>query len=156
MLATFVGIYLLGRVNRRPMLLVGQAGTVTALLLVAVVSLVVPEGTTRALLVLALTVTFLAFQQGATSPVTWLMLAEIFPLKMRGFAFGIASLTLWATNFAVGLTFPVLVAELGIAATFGVFVVVGVVAIAFVARFVPETRGRSLESLESELRARYS
>ncbi|MEB3372387.1 sugar porter family MFS transporter [Saccharopolyspora mangrovi] len=155
-LATFVGIYLLGRINRRPMLLIGQAGTATALLLVAVVSMTVPEGLLRGVLVLALTVTFLAFQQGATSPVTWLMLSEIFPLKMRGFAFGLASLTLWAANFAVGLTFPILVDALGIATTFLVFVAVGVLAIAFVAKFVPETRGRSLETLEAELRARYS
>lgn len=155
-LATFVGIYLLGRVNRRPMLLVGQIGTATALLLVAIVSLTVPEGLTRGLIVLGLTVMFLAFQQGATSPVTWLMLAEIFPLKMRGFAFGLASLTLWTTNFVVGLTFPVLVAALGIAPTFLVFVGIGVVAIGFVAKFVPETRGRTLENLETELHGRYS
>jgi len=51
-----------------------------------VFSLVLPHGVGRAFVVLALTVTFLAFQQGATSPVTWLMLAEIFPLKLRGFA----------------------------------------------------------------------
>ncbi len=155
-LATFVGIYLLGRVNRRPMLLIGQVGTATALLLVALVSMTVPEGMLRGVLVLALTVTFLAFQQGATSPVTWLMLSEIFPLRMRGFAFGLASLTLWAANFTVGLTFPIMVDALGIATTFLVFVAVGVLAIAFVAKFVPETRGKSLETLETELHVRYS
>ncbi|MFC7344748.1 sugar porter family MFS transporter [Saccharopolyspora griseoalba] len=155
-LATFVGIYLLGRVNRRPMLLAGQIGTASALLLVALVSMTVPEGLARGVLVLALTVTFLAFQQGATSPVTWLMLSEIFPLKMRGFAFGLASLVLWATNFAVGLSFPILEASLGLANTFLVFVAVGVLAIAFVAKFVPETRGKSLENLETELRVRYA
>ena len=155
-LATFVGIYLLGRVNRRPMLLVGIAGTSTALLLVAIVSLVMPEGMGRGLVVLALTVTFLAFQQGATSPVTWLMLAEIFPLKMRGFAFGIASLTLWSTNFVIGLTYPVMVDAFSISNTFLVFVAVGVLAIAFVAKYVPETRGRSLEQLETELHSRFS
>ncbi len=155
-LATFVGIYLLGRVNRRPMLLVGIAGTTTALLLVAIVSLVMPEGISRGLVVLSLTVTFLAFQQGATSPVTWLMLAEIFPLKMRGFAFGIASLTLWLTNFVIGLTYPVMVDGFGLASTFLIFVVVGVISLAFVARLVPETRGRSLEKLETELHTRFA
>lgn len=155
-LATFVGIYLLGRVNRRPMLLVGIAGTTTALLLVAIVSLVMPEGISRGLVVLSLTVTFLAFQQGATSPVTWLMLAEIFPLKMRGFAFGIASLTLWLTNFVIGLTYPVMVDGFGLASTFLIFVVVGVISLAFVAKLVPETRGRSLEKLETELHTRFA
>lgn len=155
-LATFVGIYLLGKVNRRPMLLVGQVGTTTALLLIGVFSLVLPAGEPRAYVVLTLTVTFLAFQQGAISPVTWLMLAEIFPLKLRGFGFGLAGLTLWLTNFLVGLTFPTMVDALSISTTFFVFVGLGVLAISFVAKFVPETRGRSLELLEHELHARFT
>ena len=155
-LATFVGIYLLGRVNRRPMLLIGQLGTTSALLLIGVFSLVLPEGEPRAYVILSLTVTFLAFQQGSISPVTWLMLSEIFPLKLRGFGFGLAGLTLWLTNFLVGLTFPIMVAALSISTTFFVFVGLGVLAIAFVAKFVPETRGRSLEVLEQELHARFS
>ncbi|MQA11686.1 MAG: sugar porter family MFS transporter [Pseudonocardiaceae bacterium] len=155
-LATFVGIYLLGKVNRRPMLLAGLFGTTTVLLLIGVFSLTVPEGAGRAFIVLSLTVTFLAFQQGAISPVTWLMLSEIFPLKMRGFGFGIAGLVLWTTNFLVGLTFPVMVDALSLSNTFFVFVVLGVLAVLFVAKCVPETRGRSLEGLETELRSRYA
>ncbi|MGW0733976.1 sugar porter family MFS transporter [Streptomyces sp. NPDC002851] len=155
-LATFVGIWLLGRVNRRPMLMIGQAGTVAALLLIGVISMTMPEGNLRAFAVLTMTVTFLAFQQGAISPVTWLMLSEIFPMWMRGFGMGMAAVVLWLTNFAVGLTFPSLVAGLGVSGTFFVFVALGVLAIAFVKRYVPETRGRSLERLEEELKARYS
>ena len=155
-LATFVGIYLLGKIDRRPMLMAGQIGTTSALLLIGLFSLALPQGTGRAFVVLALTVTFLAFQQGATSPVTWLMLAEIFPLKLRGFGLGLAGLTLWLTNFVVGLTFPMLVAALNISNTFFVFVVLGVLAILFVKKFIPETRGRSLEVLEAELQAKYS
>ena len=154
-LATFVGIYLLGKVNRRPMLLVGQLGTTAALLLIGVFSMLLPAGEGRAYVVLALTVTFLAFQQGAISPVTWLMLAEIFPLKLRGFGMGIAGLVLWLTNFAIGLTFPMLVDALHISMTFFIFVLLGIFAITFVAKFVPETRGRSLEALETELHSRF-
>lgn len=155
-LATFVGIYLLGKVDRRPMLLAGQIGTTTSLFLIGVISLAMPEGPGRAYVVLAMTVTFLAFQQGAISPVTWLMLAEIFPLKLRGLGLGLAGLTLWVTNFLVGLTFPVLVEKITISTTFFLFGALGIAAILFVARHVPETRGRSLEALETELRARYS
>ncbi|GAA5162323.1 MULTISPECIES: sugar porter family MFS transporter [Amycolatopsis] len=155
-LATFAGIWLLGRRNRRPVLLAGQAGTLCALLLIGIFSLVLPAGTGRAFVVLALTVTFLAFQQGAISPVTWLMLSEIFPLRLRGFGFGLCALVLWLTNFAIGLLFPVLVDGMGISGTFFLFVVLGLGAVAFVAKHVPETRGRSLETLEEELRARYS
>ncbi|MEU9286512.1 sugar porter family MFS transporter [Streptomyces sp. NPDC048275] len=155
-LATFVGIWLLGRVNRRPMLMIGQLGTIAAQLLIGVFSLVLPAGDGRAFAVLAMTVTFLAFQQGAISPVTWLMLSEIFPLKMRGFGLGIAAFALWITNFLIGLGFPVLVDAVGVSNTFFVFVALGVLAVTFVKRYVPETRGRTLEGLEHELKARFS
>ncbi|MBN9747958.1 MFS transporter [Amycolatopsis sp. A1MSW2902] len=154
-LATFAGIYLLGKVNRRPMLIAGQIGTTSALLLIGLFSLLLPAGQGRAFVVLALTITFLAFQQGAISPVTWLMLSEIFPLKLRGLGMGIASLVLWLTNFAIGLTFPILVDALHISMTFFLFVLLGLAAIAFVAKVVPETRGRSLEALETELHQRF-
>ncbi|MEV7735734.1 sugar porter family MFS transporter [Streptomyces sp. NPDC088921] len=155
-LATFVGIWLLGRVPRRPMLMTGQTGTTAALLLIGVFSLVLPSGDARAYAVLAMTVTFLAFQQGAISPVTWLMLSEIFPMRMRGFGMGVAAVVLWLTNFVIGLVFPSLVSGIGISNTFFLFVVAGVFSILFVKRCVPETAGRTLETLEAELRARFS
>jgi major inositol transporter-like SP family MFS transporter len=151
-LATFVGIWLLGKVRRRPMLIAGQIGTFSALLLVGVFSLVLPEGVGRASVVLLLTVTFLAFQQGAISPVTWLMLSEIFPLKLRGLGMGVCVLTLWIVNFLVGLLFPIMVAGIGISTTFFIFAALGVGSM-FVARaVVPETKGRTLEQLELEFR----
>ncbi|MFF1720468.1 sugar porter family MFS transporter [Streptomyces sviceus] len=155
-LATFVGIWLLGRVPRRPMLMTGQIGTTAALLLIGVFSLALPSGDGRAYAVLAMTVTFLAFQQGAISPVTWLMLSEIFPMRMRGFGMGVAAVVLWLTNFAIGLVFPSLVSGIGVSNTFFLFVVAGVFSLAFVKLYVPETRGRTLETLEAELRARFS
>ncbi len=155
-LATFVGIWLLGRVARRPMLMTGQIGTTAALLLIGIFSLVLPAGDGRAYAVLAMTVTFLAFQQGAISPVTWLMLSEIFPMRMRGFGMGVAAVVLWLTNFVIGLVFPSLVDGIGISNTFFLFVVAGLFSLDFVKLYVPETKGRTLESLESELRARFS
>ncbi|NGO13764.1 sugar porter family MFS transporter [Streptomyces sp. HC44] len=155
-LATFVGIWLLGRVNRRPMLMAGQMGTTAALLMIGVFSLTLPSGDGRAYAVLAMTVTFLAFQQGAISPVTWLMLSEIFPMRMRGFGMGVAAVVLWLTNFVIGLVFPSLVSGIGISSTFFLFVVAGLFSLTFVKLYVPETKGRTLESLEAELRARFS
>jgi major inositol transporter-like SP family MFS transporter len=147
-LATFVGIWLLGKVGRRRMLITGQLGTTTALLLIGVFSLFLPEGTARGFAILALTVTFLAFQQGAISPVTWLMLSEIFPLKIRGLGMGASAFVLWIVNFLVGFGFPQLLAAIGLSNTFFVFAVLGVGAIAFAARYIPETKDKSLEDLE--------
>jgi major inositol transporter-like SP family MFS transporter len=151
--ATFLGIWLLGKVGRRPMLMVGQIGTTAALLAIGIFSLVLPEGTTRGFVILAFTVTFLAFQQGAISPVTWLMLSEIFPLKIRGMGMGISVFVLWMVNFAVSFSFPILVSAISISNTFFVFVVLGVAAILFAYKFIPETRGKSLEELEQEFRS---
>ncbi|QNP74282.1 sugar porter family MFS transporter [Streptomyces roseirectus] len=155
-LATFVGIWLLGRVPRRPMLMTGQVGTIAALFLIGVFSLALPAGDGRAYAVLAMTVTFLAFQQGAISPVTWLMLSEIFPMRMRGFGMGVAAVVLWLTNFVIGLVFPSLVDGIGVSATFFLFVGARCCSLAFVKFHVPETKGRTLETLEAELKARYS
>jgi major inositol transporter-like SP family MFS transporter len=153
--ATFVGIWLLGKVGRRPMLMVGVAGTATALLLIGIFSLILDSGTLRAFVVLTLTVTFLAFQQGATSPVTWLMLSEIFPLNVRGFAFGVTGCLLWLVNFLVGFFFLQLVDWFSISTTFFIFFVFGCGAFMFVKMYLPETKGRTLESLEKEFTEKY-
>ena len=85
-----------------------------------------------------------------------LMLAEMFPLRLRGFGFGLCALVLWLANFTVGLLFPVLADAIHVSSTFFIFMVLGVGAITFVVKYVPETRGRSLENLEQELQARYA
>jgi major inositol transporter-like SP family MFS transporter len=130
------------------MLITGQIGTTTALLLIGLFSLILPEGSARGFVILSLTVTFLAFQQGAISPVTWLMLSEIFPLKIRGLGMGASAFVLWTVNFMVGFGFPQLLAAIGLSSTFFVFAVLGVGAIAFAAKFVPETKDKSLEDVE--------
>ncbi|WP_413466088.1 sugar porter family MFS transporter [Niallia circulans] len=151
-LATFVGIWLLGKVGRRPMLLTGQIGTTISLLLIGIFSLVLEGQPSLPYVVLSLTVTFLAFQQGAISPVTWLMLSEIFPQRVRGLGMGVTVFCLWITNFLIGFSFPILMANIGLSTTFFVFVVLGVFAIAFVKKYLPETKGRSLEELEEYFR----
>lgn len=154
-LATFVGIWLLDKVGRRPMLLTGQIGTTTVLLLIGIFSIVLKGTAALPFIVLALTVTFLAFQQGAISPVTWLMLSEIFPLRLRGLGMGITALCLWLTNFLIGLTFPILLDKIGLSTTFFIFVALGLIAITFVAKCLPETKGRSLEQLEHNFRSQW-
>lgn len=151
-LATFVGIWLLGKVGRRPMLMTGLIGTTTTLLLIGVFSLTLEGSAALPYIVLTLTVTFLAFQQGAISPVTWLMLSEIFPLRLRGLGMGVTVLFLWVVNGLIGLVFPILLDKIGLSTTFFVFVALGVGAMMFVKKCLPETKGLTLEQLEQEFR----
>ncbi|WP_410492967.1 sugar porter family MFS transporter [Domibacillus sp. DTU_2020_1001157_1_SI_ALB_TIR_016] len=152
-LATFVGIWLLGKVGRRPMLITGLIVTTTALMLIGIFSFLLEGSPALPFTVLAMTVTFLAFQQGAISPVTWLMLAEIFPLKVRGIGLGVSVFCLWVANFLVGFLFPILLSAVGLSITFFIFAVLGIGAITFVHKFLPETKGKSLEQLEALFRS---
>jgi len=152
-IATIVGIWLLGKVGRRPMLITGFIGTTASLALIGVFSATLDGSAILPYAVLAMTVLFLAFQQGAISPVTWLMLSEIFPLRLRGLGMGFAASCLWLTNFLVSFVFPILLDAIGLSATFFIFAVLGIAAIVFVKIWLPETKGKSLEQLESFFRS---
>ncbi|WP_241262656.1 sugar porter family MFS transporter [Priestia megaterium] len=151
--AMLVGIWLLGSVRRRPMLIVGLCGTTTSLFLIGFFSFILNGSAALPYIVLSLTVVFLAFMQGAIGPVTWLTLAEIFPLRMRGLGMGFSVFWMWIVNFLISLSFPVLLSTIGLSTTFLVFGVLGLVAIAFVNRYLPETKGKSLEELEYHFRS---
>ncbi|MFJ5222483.1 sugar porter family MFS transporter [Streptomyces sp. NPDC088400] len=154
-LAVSTGMWLLGRFGRRPMLLTGQVGVTVSLVLIAFCFLVLPESTARSYLVLASMLTFLLFMQGCVATVFWLMLSEIFPLRLRGFAMGMAVFGTWTANFVVTLVFPPLISAIG-GATFLIFAAVNAATIAFYLRTVPETKGRSMEALEAHFRRQYA
>jgi len=155
LIAVIVGIWLVGKVNRRPMLIAGLSGTTTALLLIAIFSIVLDGSAALPYVVLSLTVLFLAFMQGCVGPVTWLVVAEIFPQRLRGLGSGISIFFLWIVNAIIGFVFPILLSSVGLAATFFAFVVLGIIGIAFVYKFMPETNGRTLEELEEHFRAQF-
>jgi major inositol transporter-like SP family MFS transporter len=150
--AMVVALRVVDRVGRRTMLIVGFAGIAVFHLLIGLSSVLVPEGTARAVVVLVFVICFVGTMQGTIGPLVWLMLSEIFPLRLRGVGMGVTVLVLWLTNFAVSLTFPVLVAAIGISTTFFVFAVLNAGSLVFAVTRVPETNGRSLEQLEADLR----
>jgi major inositol transporter-like SP family MFS transporter len=151
-LATFVGIWLLGKIGRRTMFLLGLGGTTTSLLCIAVASLFLVGTSALPFVVLFLTITFLAFMQGCIAPALWLILAEIFPLRVRGLGMGICVFCLWIVDFFIGLSFPVLLSSFGLFSTFLIFVISGIIAMIFVKTCVPETKNRTLEELEQDFR----
>jgi MFS transporter, SP family, galactose:H+ symporter len=94
---------------------------------------------------------FVGFFAIGLGPVFWLLIAEIFPLAVRGRAMSLATVANWAFNLVVSLTFLDLVRAVGSGGAFLVYGVLTLVAVVFVAAIVPETKGRSLEQIEAAL-----
>jgi|tagenome__1003787_1003787.scaffolds.fasta_scaffold20977148_3 major inositol transporter-like SP family MFS transporter len=148
---TLVGIYLLGKVNRRTMLKIGFTGIACSDALLALMFRL-PESTARSYIILACMCLFVAFVQGFTSACLWTMLSEIFPMTVRGFSMGIATFCLWGVNAAISYVFPFMISTFGSSGTFAIFAAVNIGSLIFNIIYAPETRGRSLEELEDEFR----
>jgi sugar porter (SP) family MFS transporter len=151
-----VGILVMNRINRRAMLLGGFALTTGFHLLVGLSALLMPEGDVKPYVILGFAVLFVFSMQGTIGPLVWLLLAEIFPLKIRSFAMGVCVFCLWMANAGVAFGFPPVVEAFGIAPTFFIFAGLGVAALVFIYTTVPETRGRTLEEFEDEFKAAHA
>jgi major inositol transporter-like SP family MFS transporter len=149
---TIIGIILLGFIGRRTMLLIGFTGVASSQAALALTFLLT-ESTTRSYVILACMIVFVAFVQMFIGTCVWLLLSEIFPMSIRGFAMGVAVFILWCTNAAISFLFPVLNSALGSTGTFGLFVLFNLVSLFFVWRYVPETKGTTLEELEDRFEA---
>ena len=151
-----VGILLMNKVNRRTMLLVGFALTTFFHLLVGLSAKLLPDNDIKPYFILLFVILFVFCMQATIGPLVWLLLAEIFPLKIRSFAMGVCVFCLWMANAVVAFGFPPMVDAVGIASSFFVFAALGVLALIFIYTMVPETRGVSLEEFEEEMRDAHS
>jgi MFS transporter, SP family, major inositol transporter len=112
---------------------------------------VLPEGNpVRPYVILVLIIAFVLSMQSFLNIAVWVWLAEIFPLNVRGLAIGVAVFFGWFVNGLLALYVPTLLSALGMG-TFFLFAAIGVIMLGFLWHEVPETRGRSLESLEDKL-----
>ena len=152
---TILAIRPVDRGGRKPLLLAGLAGMVASLAVLGLSLSIMSEpnspGDPAAIITLVCLATFIASFAATWGPVVWVMLPEILPLSVRGAALGVAICLHWLANFAVSQTFPLALDAWGPGTVFLVYAAIGVVAAAFVARFVTETKGRSLEQIESDL-----
>lgn len=140
------------RLNRRTTFIIGLSLTTLCHILIAIAGTVfAPGNPLRPLVILVLVTAFVMSMQTFLNIAVWVYLAEIFPLHMRGLGIGISVFFGWGANGLLSLTFPSLVSGVGITTSFLIFAVLGVFALIFVATQVPETRGRSLESLERDI-----
>jgi sugar porter (SP) family MFS transporter len=149
---TLVAMQLVDRVGRRPLLLVSLAGMAGSLAVLGLAfSLPQLAGSLGWIAVVSLMVYVGSFAVGL-GPVFWLILSEIYPLRIRGRAMSIGTAANWITNLIVALTFLTLTQVLGKPATFWLYAVVSVGAWLFAFFLVPETKGKSLEQVEAQWR----
>jgi SP family arabinose:H+ symporter-like MFS transporter len=149
---TFVAIAFVDRAGRRPLLLIGTAVQVVALGLVGWMFRAQLSGIPLLLCIMA----FIAAFSMAMGPIPWILCSEIFPNKVRGRAMSVATFTIWSGCYVVAQTFPILndSKAVGPVLTFWIYGGVSLLTFLFVWRFVPETKGRTLEEIERSWRVR--
>ena len=147
---TFVAIRTVDRIGRKPLMLVGAAGMGISLFVLGLSSYL----QRTELWALVFMLGYIACFALSVGPVTWVILSEIFPTRIRGRAMAMATVCLWAANYVVSQTFPMmdenpfLVEKFHHGFTFWIYAVLCAVQVLFVWRFVPETKGKSLEEIE--------
>lgn len=154
--ACWVGLQVIDRIGRKRLLLIGLTGNVVFLGALALTYRAAEHNTGLAWVALACMALFIASQQAAVSPTTWLLISELVPPQIRGIGMGLAGLALWAMNWVVAQFFLPLVDALSATATFCIFIALGIAATCFVGSAVPETKQRSLEEVAEMMRRRYS
>jgi SP family galactose:H+ symporter-like MFS transporter len=153
MLMTIVAIWLVDRVGRRRLLLVGVVGMVLSLGVLGLAFQLPNLSSSLGWIAVGSLMLYVGSFAVGLGPVFWLLISEIYPLKIRGFAMSIASIANWAANLVVALTFLTLIQALGRPGTFWLYGLVGIGAWFFAYFLVPETKGRSLEEIEAHWRA---
>lgn len=154
--ATVAAILLVDKVGRKPLLIAGSFGMALFLGILAVVfgtaavgadgNLVLGDVAGRVALVSAnLYIVCFGISWG---PVMWVLLGEMFPNKIRGAALSLAGLSQWGTNFLVTMTFPILLAGIGLGGAYSLYAIFAAVSAYCAWKFVRETKGRSLEQME--------
>jgi SP family sugar:H+ symporter-like MFS transporter len=154
--ACFVATFMVDRSGRKPLLLTGSIGMAIALGTMAFVfatSAVSEGGALRlvgrngpiALVAANLYVFFFNISWG---PVMWIMLGEMFPNQIRGSALAVSGFAQWVANFGITMTFPIILAGIGLGGAYAFYAACSVVSIFFVIKFVKETKGIELEEMQ--------
>ena len=155
---TFLAIYLVDRVGRKPLLMIGALGQAVMLGLLAIIFATgasdategIQMGGTSGILALLAANGYIAFFAFTWGPIMWVMLGEMFSNKFRGAALAVAGLTQWGSNFLITITFPVLLASIGLGISYGIYAAFGIIAFVIVRKYVTETKGKTLEDISRE------
>ena len=153
---TVVAMWFIDKIGRKPLLFIGLTGMTISLGALGL-AFNLPELTTALKMIAVLSVmSYIGFFAVSLGPIFWLIIAEIYPLKIRGRAMSLATVGNWTFNLLVASTFLTLTDKLGKGGTFWLFAVISLVGILFCYLFVPETKGHTLEEIEQHLRSNRS
>ena len=149
-LMTIVAVFFTDRLGRKPLLYFGLTGVMLSLAaLGCAFAFESALGSNLKYVAVGSLVTYIICFAMSLGPIGWILVSEVFPLKIRGIAMSICTVSNFAFNFFVVGSFPILIHKIGGAYTFWGFAVVSFLCILFVYFFVPETKGISLEQIES-------
>lgn len=151
---TIVALLLIDRVGRKPLLLTGLVGIALALLILGLGYALPGLSGVVAYVTFAGMALYIASFAASFGVVLWVVLPEIFPMKIRGSAMGLCTICHWSANLLVALAFLPLIAAIGEAATFWGFCAISIGAFIFFYFLMPETKGRTLEEIQKDLRAK--
>jgi MFS transporter, SP family, arabinose:H+ symporter len=143
-LATFGAILFVDKAGRKPLLLIGNAVQVVALIMVGAIFHSNPHSPALLWFVLL----YIAAFAMAMGPLPWIICSEIFPAKLRGRAMSISAFLIWAACLIVAQTFPMLLKHIGAAKTFWTFAACSAITFLFILFRFRETKGRTLEEIE--------
>jgi sugar porter (SP) family MFS transporter len=148
---TVVALVLIDRVGRKPLLLVGLVGIFVALVILGLGYALPSLSGIVAWITFVGLIVYIASFAASFGVVLWVVLPEIFPLKIRGSAMSVCTILHWSSNLLVSLTFLPLISAIGEAATFWGYAIIAVGTFFFVYFLMPETKGRSLEQIQRDL-----
>jgi MFS transporter, SP family, arabinose:H+ symporter len=148
---TFVAIKYIDKFGRKPLLIAGTSGMTVSLLVLATAFYLKGFG---GFLILTFILIYIASFAASLGPVTWVFVAEIYPNRLRSEAMSVAVVFLWIAVFVVSFTFPYILNVLGGGTAFLLFGIMCVIYLVFLLVKVPETKGKSLEELETILTRR--
>jgi SP family arabinose:H+ symporter-like MFS transporter len=144
---TLIAMVLIDRFGRKPLILIGSAGMSLTL---AGLSIIFFLNQTSSAMVLILILGYIAFFAASLGPVVWVLATELFPNRLRSKGMSVAIVALWIACSIVSIVFPVMLEKLSGGITFLIFTVICVASLIYVWKYVPETKGKSLEELEKE------
>lgn len=144
---TFAALYTIEKWGRRTLMLIGAGGLGMIYLILGTCYFFEVKG----VLMVALVVAAISVYAMTLAPVTWTLLAEIFPNRIRGIAMATCTFALWVGCCTLTFSFPSMNAALGSSGTFWIYSVICIAAFTFLWYHCPETKGKSLEELEREL-----